>query len=120
MSIKRRVIRCDNCGTAHRGKDVTCYECRTGQTYQPKHDPTALTGGRWVKRGMVSVFIKDAPEPVAPEPERDPDLPRIGRPTGCIRPIVFAGRPICGCGCLLARADEDCPNCRANLMEAAA
>ncbi len=37
-------IRCDNCGTAHRGKNVTCYECRTGHTYQPKHDPTALTG----------------------------------------------------------------------------
>lgn len=56
MSIKRRVIRCDNCGTAHRGKNVTCYECRTGRTYLPSHEGCALTGGQWVLRGRIQVW----------------------------------------------------------------
>ena len=27
--------------------------------------------------------------------------------------LLVPGRPVCGCGCLLAYAGEDCPNCMA-------
>ena len=106
---------CTHCGGRTRSKTGAHAKCR--------HDADhALTGGRWVMRRGIQVWLPD-PEP---EPLPDPPNPRRVTPTcehcgmftgpnGCsydhTRPIVFPGRPVCECGCLLARADEDCPAC---------
>lgn len=92
-------------------------------TYSPK----VLIDGQWVRRGPIWTWVDAHPERAYKPRQNAPACPKchalLRRDQTCrycIRPIVFAGRPVCHCGCLLAYADEDCPNCRAQLLEVAA
>ncbi|WP_269304866.1 hypothetical protein [Aeromicrobium sp. HA] len=122
--------RCTQCNEWHRGKNDICRNRRVRNKADQITGELALTGGRWVRRGMTVVYVLDEPtkvhRPRAAAPRCDDCrfvLRRDGTCYQCeshVRPIVFPGRPICGCGCLLAHPGEACPNCAAMSVRSAA
>jgi len=120
---------CKKCGRTHRSETGLCGPCGRARFKHGDGD-VALTGGRWVQRGMTVVYVLDEPakvyRPRAVAPRCDDCRFILRRDGSCyqceshVRPIVFPGRPICACGCLLARADEHCPNCAATSERRAA
>lgn len=62
----------------------------------------ALPPGEWVG-GMTKRFVPFDPPPLSET---------VTHPAAYDgRPLLFPGRPVCGCGCLLAKAGESCPAC---------
>lgn len=129
MSTDRPRQRCQQCGRTHRSDKGLCYTCRTGHVYhQTAYAKAALTGGEWVRRGAIWHWQGDEtsaePRTHHAAPTCDKCRSVLRRDNGCpncaLPPLVFPGRPVCDCGCLLAFPGEDCPNCRAQLLEVAA
>ena len=118
--MSHRPVKVCECGARHRSKGPWCGSCQANEH--------ALPPGEWVARRGVRVFVPSADGVVAPVPR--PERTRAATCDRCgvvlrddgtchscerrIPALIFPGRPICACGCLLARAGEECPACLAN------
>jgi hypothetical protein len=109
---------CTQCGRSHRATADLCSTCKPAAGWSKEwNGEIALTGGHWATRpGGLRVWIGERPDD-----EPDPQPLEINHPRNRnIRPLVVPGRPVCGCGCLLAYVGEDCPSCRYALVGVAA
>ena len=108
-----RRTECSQCGVLHRGKFAICVACRkrTNGTYPDQE--IALTGGEWVRKGSIRVWVGPVP---AETPDRNDDLiERLTRNLDYDAEIIVnkkATPTFCGCGCWLLSDTEDCPACK--------
>jgi len=108
---------CTSCGCGVFTEHDRCHACR-------KNDGTdiPLRGGRWVTRGLIKRYETSSETPGGAGEEAGAATPEAQgervehvsspRSPAAGRAIRFPGRPVCPCGCLLARDGEDCPACR--------